>query len=145
MKYKPGDKVRIRQWNAMAKEYGIDEFDRSVRTPKFHFTKQMKKYCGEIATIICCFSDDMGEYYMIDVDGRKFRWTDDMFEGYAFSYGDEIEVSDDGKNWYKRIYVGYIDGCIHPYVCKDMKVPSEEEKSIILLFGDTQDLSKRDI
>jgi len=42
-----------------------------------------------------------------------------MFEGYAFEYGETTEMSDDGEQWERKIYVGYIDGADRPYVCVD--------------------------
>jgi hypothetical protein len=42
-----------------------------------------------------------------------------MFEGYAFGYGEEAEFSDDEISWYKRPYIGYIDGGMFPYISVD--------------------------
>lgn len=55
MKIKVGDRVRIREWDDMAKEFGIDE-DGDIKTECF-FTKDMKKHCGEIVTISCVVKD----------------------------------------------------------------------------------------
>lgn len=49
MKYKVGDKVRVRQWDDMAKEFG--ESFGSIDIPHFYFPRSMEKYCGEVVTI----------------------------------------------------------------------------------------------
>lgn len=55
MEIEVGDRVRIREWDDMAKEFGIDE-DGDIKTECF-FTKDMKKHCGEIVTISCVVKD----------------------------------------------------------------------------------------
>ena len=39
-----------------------------------------------------------------------------IIDGVEYSYGEEVEVSDDGNNWYKRIVVGYIKGSYNPII-----------------------------
>ena len=41
MKYKVGDKVRIRQWDDMKEEFGRDRCD-GIGTPKYYFIKKME-------------------------------------------------------------------------------------------------------
>ena len=48
--FKVGDKVRIRQWDDMVEEYGLNEF--GIISCARHFIPDMKKTCGKIATII---------------------------------------------------------------------------------------------
>jgi len=110
MKYKKGDKVRVRNWAAMEREFGVDEYH-WIKTPLYNFTPMMGKYCGKTVTIKEVYDD----YYKIEED--NFSWTDDMFEGYAFEYGEKVFVSDDGLSWEPKIYVGYIDGDEKPYIC----------------------------
>ena len=110
MKYKKGDKVRVREWDGMKREFGVDDHC-WIKTPLYNFTPMMGEYCGKVVTI----KEVYDNYYKIEED--DFSWTDDMFEGYAFKYGDKVEVSNDGNCWQERIYVGYIDGAILPYIC----------------------------
>lgn len=73
MKYKVGDKVRIKskEWYEENRNtYGDVEDDSAV------LNSSMAKYCGKEATIICAKTD---EYY-IDIDGRTWKWVDWMFE-----------------------------------------------------------------
>lgn len=66
MKYKVGDKVRIRKDLIIGEEY--DDFT---------FIDDMIKYKGKMATITSIrFSD----CYTINLDGNSWRWTDEMFE-----------------------------------------------------------------
>lgn len=109
MKYKAGDKVRVRQWKAMEREFGLT-FCGNIDCYKVFITR-MKDYCGQIVTITSVGED----CYSIKEDNGGYNWADNMFEGYAFEYGELIEVSNDKLNWEKRIYVGYLDGDAYPY------------------------------
>ena len=110
MKYKKGDKVRVRQWKAMEREFGENLEYGLILTP-LHFTIEMSNYCGKVVTI----SEVWNDYYRIKEDNGASMWTDDMFEGYAFEYGEEVEFSNDELRWKRGIYVGYIDGTAFPY------------------------------
>lgn len=66
MKYKKGDKVKIREDLEVGKEYS-----------DCTFIVDMEKYKGAIATINYCYDDGS---YDIDLDGGAWFWTDDMFE-----------------------------------------------------------------
>ncbi len=117
MKFKVGDKVRVRQWKAMKREFGVDGSNR-IEIPCFYFVPEMAKYCGKSVTIDSVVIDESyTTCYKIVEDNGVFSWTDDMFEDYVFEYGDRIEVSNDGNCWQERIYVGYIDGDNSPYLC----------------------------
>ena len=87
MKYKVGDKVRVRQWDDMAKEFGffgcnIDILGRCL------FTNSMKKFCGSVVTISNIASDN--SRYLIKEDDQNWYWTDDMFENMYYSCADKI-------------------------------------------------------
>ena len=112
MKYKVGDKVKVRQWEALKRQYKLDEFG---DIPKIGFLRMMKEYCGKVVTIYQ-INVTLGRY-KIEEDNGAWYWNEEMFEGYAFEFGEEIEVSNDKICWYKRIYVGYIDGTDYPYFC----------------------------
>lgn len=65
MKYKVGDKVKIREDLIVGNEYGADDF-----------AEEMELYKGGIATI----TDIYNNKYFIDVDDGEWHWTDEMFE-----------------------------------------------------------------
>ena len=76
MKYKVGDKVRVKslEWfNNSPKTEGGD-----VDTSTNIFTKSMTEYCGKIVTIAAI---SMSSYTIEeDKDTIKWHWTDEMFE-----------------------------------------------------------------
>lgn len=75
MKYKVGDKVRVRQWNDMVKEFGIKGED--IPISGCYFVKEMKQYCGK--TYEVC---DMGLHYILKTENEVLDWvfTDKMLE-----------------------------------------------------------------
>ena len=84
MKYKVGDKVRVRQWDDMVEEFG--ESFGTIDTPCFLFLGSMKKYCGEVVTIeevnLCS--------YNIKEGSNKEFWTDEMFEDVCSESNDSM-------------------------------------------------------
>lgn len=68
MRFKKGDYVRIRSWEEMVKEFGIDN-NGEVDTPRCSFTEGMKDYCGEIRKVSAADHDDT--YQM---EGIDFYW-----------------------------------------------------------------------
>lgn len=74
MKYKVGDKVRIKSidW------YYDNRNERNdVKCDNEYFVIDMVKYCGEIVTILSVLSTS----YRIKEDDSIFNWTDEMIEG----------------------------------------------------------------
>ncbi len=118
MKYKVGDKVRVRQWKAMVLQYGVNTYGQIVHNGFVMDFRYRKLCCGSVATISSITHTD----HWLEEDKSVSCWADYMFEGYAFEYGDEIEVSDDGVNWFIHYYIGYIDvdagWCPH-YITKE--------------------------
>ena len=48
--FKVGDRVRIRNWDDMTKEYGLD-WEENIATPYYFFVQEMGILCGVEATI----------------------------------------------------------------------------------------------
>lgn len=66
MKYKIGDKVKVRNDLKVLKRYG-----------DYTFVKRMEKYKGKLVTI----SDELPGFYHIKEDKNEcWNWTDEMFE-----------------------------------------------------------------
>ena len=76
MKYKVGDKVRVRQWDDMVKEFGVDKFG-DISTKTGYFTKQMKEFCGGVYEIDSALKKG---YWLKDRAGYFWYFTDDMLE-----------------------------------------------------------------
>ena len=76
MKYKVGDKVRVRQWDDMVKEFGSDGED--IPIDGCYFIKEMKQYCGKTYEVY----DDMGLHYILKTENEVLDWCfkDEMLE-----------------------------------------------------------------
>ena len=75
---KIGDKYIIREWDDMAKEFGImhNYFDDCcIDTPIFLFLREMRKYCGKIVTISRIYYD--GTFDIVE-DYGSHGWCPDM-------------------------------------------------------------------
>lgn len=81
LKYKVGDKVRVRQWDDMVKEFGVDKFGH-ISTKTGYFTKQMKEFCGGVYEIDSVLEKG---YWLKNRDGYFWYFTDDMLEDADFS------------------------------------------------------------
>lgn len=68
MKYKVGDKVRVRKDLVIDSNYGREDF-----------VEEMKSFIGKVVTI----SKVIDEEYMILEDDGDYAWTEEMFEGVA--------------------------------------------------------------
>lgn len=77
MKIKVGDRVRIREWDDMAQEFGIDE-DGDIKTKCF-FTRRMKQFCGEVVEV----KHVDGDYFVIKGDSHGNYFTADTILPFA--------------------------------------------------------------
>ena len=86
MKYKVGDKVKIKslEWykNSQKNEYGSVKHDDARNS----FISSMTAYCGMKANI----TEVEGSHYILDVDNGDWWWQDFMFEE-AFAYDQNYE------------------------------------------------------
>lgn len=76
MRYKVGDKVRVRQWDDMVKEFGYDGVD--IYIDNYYFVEEMKQYCGK--TYEVCNADWF--CYNLKTENEVLDWsfTDGMLE-----------------------------------------------------------------
>ena len=96
MKYKVGDNVKIRSWESMKEQFGLDR-DGDISTNPC-FSKNMRKYCGKIMTIE---SVNYGDYNM--KNGGGFYFVDNMFEPVTVQ---KIVITTDGTETLARLYDG---------------------------------------
>lgn len=77
MKYKVGDVVRIREWDDMEKEFGVDSLGdiQCYGT----FVSGMKEFCGRVGTVCGRYRD---KFYIVSFDGERSHWnfSDDMID-----------------------------------------------------------------
>ena len=78
-KFKVGDKVRVRSWESMEKEYGSD--GGYIQIPCV-FCPGMKKYCGKVVTIKRVTSSGR---YLIYGDDHGWIFSEPMFEPGVFT------------------------------------------------------------
>lgn len=79
MRFKVGDKVRVRTWEDLLDRYP-SIWDKTEISIRLGFTTEMKRHCGEIVTIATV--NTSGQYYTIAGD-RGWHWGDEMFEEHA--------------------------------------------------------------
>lgn len=69
MKYKVGDKVKIREDLIDEENYG-----------SANFVEPMEEYKGHTAEIIFTYDDGSEDGYLIDIDGGVWYWSAEMFK-----------------------------------------------------------------
>lgn len=96
MKFKVGDKVRVRAWEDMEKEFGLD--DSGDIKCLYCFTRSMREYCGKVYTIA-----RTGNSYELDGGNEIDVWSfsDDMLEPVCDS---KIVITTDGETTLARLY-----------------------------------------
>ena len=133
MKYKVGDKVRIKNFDW----YNENKDGGGIVVLSTHvFIPEMSEYCGTIVTIKDVFEDidDNVVYY---IEENDFDWTDEMIEGLV-----EEECPQDFIEKYCNTCgtqrcdrtKEFREGCLHynAYMCKKQNNVMEEETSIDL-------------
>lgn len=111
MKYKVGDRVKIKSWEQMAEEYGVNKDKigmKYIDTPCYRFLKEMKIYCGDIMEIkyVC----PNNTYWM---KKSNYVWTDEM-----------IECKVDFRNEYEEK---------HPIFCKGLSDAKYKVGDLVLV------------
>ena len=79
MKYKPGDKVRIKSLDW----YKANECSGRVMCDGLAFLEMMTEWCGEELTIDLIYTDERGSGYIMKEPKIQWRFTDSMIEGLA--------------------------------------------------------------
>lgn len=86
---KIGDKVKIRKWDDMVNEFGLDE-DGYIKFENLTFVEEMKQYCGLTMTVMNVYKD--GTFTLFG-DGEVWEWREWMIEKeYQPKHAKEIEV-----------------------------------------------------
>lgn len=76
MRYKVGDKVRVRQWDDMVKEFDVNDGD--IYMNGCCFIKEMKQYCGKTYEV----SNTDSVHYILRTENEvlDYFFTDGMLE-----------------------------------------------------------------
>ena len=94
--FKTGDRVRVRQWDDMEREYGRIGPGESIKIP-FYFTKEMRQYCGVEFVVTDAYRMTFEGERCQRVEGLSQRWS---FSNEMLEYADptpvcEIDTIDD--------------------------------------------------
>lgn len=75
-----GDKVRIRDWDDMAAEFGVNAYDEIPC--RMTFIRDMQKYCGYEYTVAEVYGehDDSFLCTFEEGDTRGYTWSSDMIQ-----------------------------------------------------------------
>jgi hypothetical protein len=79
MKFKAGDKVRVKDWFDMADEFGVNEYGDILC--EFFFTESMLHLCGKVFTVDRFREVIKGAYVFKEQDINRFYICDDMLVG----------------------------------------------------------------
>ena len=103
--FKVGDKVKIRQWDDMVKEFGLDDDHYgNIDMEYTSFSKKMKYLCGEIATIKS-FNKRCDHYVYLEFHNKVdkpncWTYTIEMLEPYTprvAKVGEYVKILKTGK------------------------------------------------
>ena len=97
MKYKIGDKVRVRDDLEIGKWYSMNN-----RTFSDFVNSKMITFKGKEVTIL---ADNCFGMYLIKEDNGEWHWTDEMFSGLATSLP-KVVINTDGKTTTAKMYEG---------------------------------------
>ena len=117
MKYKVGDKVKIKEGLGEGKNYGTDSHNLIVNV-------EMHPLCGASTTVkdVRTFEDGMGSYFL-DIDKNNWNWNDAMLEDIVEDNGLLNQTDFDLPNKYKELSI---------YLLKEIK-DIDIEKYIFLV------------
>lgn len=124
MKYKAGDKVRIKSldwYNANKDEDG------RVYCSYIGFCKEMAKYCGAVLTIMTIGNQDIGtnqKYFMHETD-YAWGFTDEMIEGLADDPQEKMVSLDKAVDEFRHFIISHFSNLFRT---------GEEVKEVMDLF-----------
>ena len=76
-----GDKVRIREWDDMVAEFGLEE-DNAIPC-RAAFVEDMREYCGREYTIDGIYGEESDSYLVTFAEPdapRGYTWSSDMIQ-----------------------------------------------------------------
>lgn len=77
MKYGIGQKVKVKDFSELVKEFGV-ESNGNIIIGNYYFVRQMKVYCGEEYRIKNTYAD--GTYELDLQDGEEWFFSEEMLE-----------------------------------------------------------------
>ena len=101
-RYKVGDKVRVREWDDMAKEFGLDE---NMILCTCFFMDGMKPLCGKVFTVI---DERSTGSYGLDGEASGWAFSDDMLYP-AITYREYMK--ENFPDSVSELYLGGVSNC----------------------------------
>ncbi len=87
MKYRPGDRIKIKTWNALLGEFGLNKNNNDIRLPSlrhesYSFTRQREKWIQRTSVRIFTIKliNDFFQQYLIIEDRDMWGWSDCIVE-----------------------------------------------------------------
>jgi hypothetical protein len=100
MKYKVGDRVRIKSLDWYNQNRAID-VDYVLGKNDRRFARQMSKWCSQVATITKLAENIVrGPYYELDIDEGFYSWDDWMFEDNTINLVEILKDAPQGMELY---------------------------------------------
>jgi len=103
--YKTGDRVVIKPWKLMEEQYGLNIPGHI--SIKATFTLEMEKCLKDTDRVIKLGEKLQDALFVGTGHLEHFNISPAMILGYAFEYGDEIEVSNTGAEWRLWLFSSY--------------------------------------
>lgn len=138
---KPGDKVKLRTWEDMEKQYGLDKYG-DIKS-EYHVVQDMKEYCGKIVTVHIVSE----ESFNIE-ESSKWNWGFEALEK-VYSKEEKMKFTKDMlksgehvveyRNGTKRLYlngyfVGPLSGIVIESFNDNLKYDDDAEYDIVAIY-----------
>jgi hypothetical protein len=104
MKYKVGDKVKIKTWDQMKKEFGLSPNNSESIDCRYGYMKRMERdLLNTVPDRIVTIKDIREDsFYRMDIEGYSYwNWSDDMIEGLAENIN--LNIFEDISNRFELI------------------------------------------
>ena len=98
MKYKPGDKVKIKSLDW----YETNKCGDRVMCDSLAFLEMMTEWCGKELTIDLIYTDHWGSGYIMKEPNIQWRFNDGMIEGLADEQQNKMISLNKAKEWLKN-------------------------------------------
>ena len=116
MEYQKGDRVFIKPWLLMERQYKKDMTGDLMVSGSIWFTTGMEHALKGDGRVVVLGETKNRGFEAQFPDGSCWTVTPEMIAGYAFEYGEKIEVRESNDDpWEKAFFVAFRPGAKYPY------------------------------